>query len=183
MELNAKNAFIRAKVVYKKEEYTVVKVNAKTVYITKKVNFLDLWKDKTSKITWKDFCKKHNAFMVGYDNIDISENEASKKESMTKVKKNKKRYLSKLDEKNLMILWNRFLKGKGSYKHVNETSKGVKYYIIECSKHGFILLRIGDKLVTYDFEKDEYFLFNKDVDKNAKEILWPSREGEVDLVA
>lgn len=182
MILNNENAYVGAIVTFNGEKHYVVKVNAKSVYLTKEKDFLKKWETRPKGVTWKSFCEKHNAFMNKYEGIEISEAEASAKDNFIEAKKSNKRFLNSIEEKEAMFLFNEAIKAKQNKKHKNWTAPSIHgFYLIDVNidKRIFIA-RKGTNRFFYDIDNDIYFSFEKD--ENNK-VIWPEKIKEEEKVA
>jgi len=179
--LNKENAFIGAEVKHKNGIYYVVKVNEKSVYLSQYKNFLDLWDNRPKGITWKKFCGGNDTFMTKYESIEISETEISRGNNfIVSRKKKEKRYLKPEMEKVVHQLYKRFLNGKGSWKHITETTRNKQMIILEFRNNGQALIRFENDFFFYDLETNKYTFYKKlNEQRKTKKLVWP-RESKIE---
>lgn len=172
-------AFLNAKVVYKKKDFYVVKINNKTVYLSEDKEFIIKWKDRPKGITWKKFCERHKTFMVSYDKVKIDDLESLRASNfVANTKRKEKNYLDSFLEKEVRRLFKIFLKKKGSWKHPIENRKNEQMYIIKFNKDGQALIRFNDIYFFYDIEFDVYTFYKNLGEKKIKDKIftWPRSE-------
>jgi len=184
MKLTNETAFLGASVVYAKEKYFVVKINAKTVYLAKDKNFLKNWEAKSKGMTWKNFCSVNQAIMVAYNLVEIDEKEASLKESYIERDKEKasKKYLHISSEKILGELFKLAVdkaagKKHKSFNHIIETPKDNFVVVADNVEAKMFLIHNlsgSAEFFFYDVDNRDYFPFSMANNKLGKEIIWPS---------
>lgn len=176
MNLTTENVFEGAKIQYNKEDHYIVKVNAKSLYVSKEKDFLTKWESRPKGMTWKNFCKRHNAIMIKYDEAEITKEEAARKDNFIKQKEkkeNSKIYLSKLSKKLLQESYNNFLNNK-SYSYWIESGSDMLWVIL-CDESNRMIFRINDKRIIWDMEEDIFYAFKDNEHKKGSEIIWPER--------
>lgn len=177
MKLTNENAFVGAIVTYNKEKHYVVKVNAKSVYLTPNKDFLKKWEAKDKGVTWKSFCERHNGFMIKYGDIEISEAEASAKDSFIEAKKSSKRFLTHSQEKEVIGLFNEAVKAFEGKKHrawAAPTISGFNIITVNI-KDKILLIRKGTDRFFYDIDNDIYVAFSKETHHKNEELIWPEK--------
>jgi len=155
MKASADKVFVGAKVKKDNDNYLVVKVNAKSMYVAKNMtleNYNAAFNCKPKTETFKDFCKRHNIEMVKFDGFEIEEKEASKKTVIEESKKaaNTKSALGKAEK---MVL-----------------AEMLKYNKVRM----YATIGVGDTTMRIMERKDDdkflinvnndYILYNKDLD-------------------
>lgn len=172
MKLDRENAFLNAEVKYKDKIYYIVKINEKSAYLAPDEDFLKKYEERPKGITWKEYCARYNAIMVKYsDFIEISETEISKGNNFIVKEKKEKRYLTALEEKEIIKRFAQFKKGNGGCS-LFESSKGKRIVPITFNKNGQVLIRKNDKYFFYDLELNKYTFF-KDLHDEKQELIWP----------
>lgn len=150
------------KVSYNNEEYLLVKVNTKSVYICKNFNFLNLWANKVKGTKWADLCKREEAFMVKIDEVRVIE------QSVVKITEAKKTQISNEAKKMLK----------------DGMRKKSKYLLVETNKERLFSLASKDnKVLLHETNSNEYYFydlvndvstpFSRDKHKIGKDIIWP----------
>jgi len=176
-ELDSSNAFVGAKVKYRKEDYIVVKVNEKTIYLTQHERFIEFWENRNKGSKWKYYCERYGASMKKYGGITITDDEIARGKIFVEKKekeKKKKRYLTSVEEREVSMRYSKFfLKGK-SYQHpiTAEKSKGITTVLLEAKKDGQVLMRKNSNYFFYDVLNDSYEFFKK-MGSGKKELVWP----------
>jgi len=176
--LTNENVFVGAAVRYRDEDWQVVKVNKKTVYISQSKNFIEWWNDRPKGMVWKKFCNRYGATMVSYSGIEIDEVEVSRGRDFVKEqekRKKEKRFLDSHEEKEVEKRFKMFKKGKGFGGPITtELGHGIITVIVNASPDGMILLRKRQAYFFYDIYKNKYFLFKMLGEK--KKFEWPTKE-------
>lgn len=184
IKLTAENAFVGAKIKLKDEEFLVVKVNAKSLYITKTFDFLEKWEVRPKGTKWKDFCNRYDAFMVKYGDYTITEEEVKRKEEVAKIEENKSlNLMTPAAEKIARGLWTQIVKkSKGNpYKGFRSPfDDGNNSYVIiadNVEKEIVLVHNLANPTGGYFFYKPptrEFAPFSKEENKKGNEILWPT---------
>lgn len=177
MLLYKDNAFLGAEVTYKEKSYFVVKINEKTVYLSKDKNFLKSYEERPKGYTWKQWCQKFDVIMVNYANgIEIDKIEVARGNNFIVPRKKKgKRYLTKYEESDVKKMFAIFKKGRGGWSTPITTEKkgGIITNVIKFN-NGVALVRKKNVYFFYDMELDEYTFFKYLGEK--KELKWPRKE-------
>jgi hypothetical protein len=184
MEATKDNLFEGAAVKYKKETdvYFVIKLNDKSVYISKEKDFIEEFKKRINKkITFKKFCELKGVKKTTFSNIKISEEEANKKEktvAITKIKKKQKQYLKGNSKKAFFNIWKKIQRqyeGKKhtSIRHIN-TIGTTRFVVLDYDfEKGMALIKVNDKYVIYNINNDIYFDFDIKKDRINAKTIWP----------
>ena len=175
-ELNNNNASLGAKIIKDGKPYFIYKVNDKSFYYGEKT-FAEInskWKNKSKDTTWKIFMEQNNGKQTEYKGFQINKVDIVAKEA-TATKTKKKGLLSVLAEKELLKLYDRYLKGSGkSYKHIVDIgSKSFK--IVEANENNQVLLSIDGNFVFYDLQQDKYIKWREVKMGGPSMIPWPRK--------
>lgn len=185
-QVNSNNVFEGAIITDGTNKKYVYKVNKKSMYIGDMPysELLEKWNKRAKGTTWKEFMKRVNGTMVSFEKWQISELDASRKEEfdkINKIKKNQKSILSKEAERQLEILYDRYLKslegkkGKTNYRFPNGID-GKRFIVIAFNNDRWSLLNIDYVFYFYDLDTKIYIQYDENINKNGKEIVWPTRE-------
>lgn len=160
MKLDNKNIFLGAKVSTKGTFLYVYKVNAKSFYAGDKSfpQFEELYSNRPSKQTFKDFCKQNHFLMYEYTDFDITEEELKKKiDAPVKASKSKSSLIGKAEK----LVINKIL--------ADYTRKKKSIYCLTIDvgrKTLFILKKDSNKLlINID---GTYILYNTETEKTVE---------------
>ena len=156
MKVAAENIFVGAMVTKNKENYLVVKVNAKSFYAAKNLTMEEYTFALNSKVkgtTFKDFCKSHNIEMLHYtDNFEIEDTEAAKKTVVEAAKVSAKSE-SLLDRAEKMVLTDLIKKKK--LRTLQNISVGNKVMrVMENRDNDKLLLNLDSNYILYNRSLD-----------------------------
>lgn len=177
ISLTNENAFVGALVKKDGKDLYVYKVNDKTLYVgAMRYELVEArWKNKTKGTTWKDFMASIDGTMTTYDGFTISEDQAVLKGTKTIASK-EKRYLSTAAEREVIKLYGRYTKQKGSWKHVIEVGNEI-FNIVDATPNKEVLLSIDYDYIVYDIEVGKYTPWIKKSEyKKGMRIPWKVKE-------
>ena len=182
MKLDREDAFLEAEVKHKDKVYYIVKINEKSAYLASNKDFLKKYEERPKGTTWKKYCTRYNAIMVKYsDFIEISESEIAKGNNFIVKNKKEKRYLTIIEEKEIVKRFAQFKKGKSGCNFF-ENAKGKRIVPITFNENGQALIRKNDKYFFYDLELDKYTFF-KDLHNGRQELVWPRQNSVLEKKA
>ena len=181
MLLNKENAFVGAIVRYKDRDFTIIKVNLKTVYISQDKELLKKIRLKLKGIKAIDLIKS-NSVMVDMTEIEIDEKELKKKdiaEKSAELKKKQKRVLSSVAQKYLDMKIAKAMNPKdktGSWKNMFDCGAGSLCTILVFNREKkMALISIDGEKYFYVVDLDVYVPFVDAIHKNGygdSSILW-----------
>ena len=169
MKANSSNVFPGAKVKKGGEEYTVIKVNEKSLYVSS-MSWKDYqyeWGMKLKGTTFKKFCEMFDIRMDKYNDYEIDDSEAVKKEAITSND-------YKLDAAYSLVL-------NENVKDFAKKKRSIKLQTLYCEK-GFVrvleerdgcyMLNVNNKYVLHCLDTGESYLVCNVSDYKHTPIPW-----------
>lgn len=172
MKASAENVFVGASIKKGEENFTVVKANAKTMYVakmtTEEYNRALVLKAKGE--TFKDFCKKLKIKMVKYDGFEIDEKEASKKAVIEEAKSSPK--TSALGKAEKMVL-KELLKYNKIHRFQNIGVGDKIMRVLENRENNYFLLNVNNDYILWNKELDSSYYVCSVFDYEPNKTVFP----------
>lgn len=173
MKASAENVFVGANLTKDNENYLVVKVNAKSMYVAKGWTLEQYNKALAMKqkgITFKDFCEKSGIETAKYNGYDIAEEESAKKAVVEETKKTTVSALGKAEKVVLtdLLKYNKLRR----FQNIQVGEKTMR--MLESKDDDKFLLNIDNKYILYNKSLDASYPVCSVFEwgKKATEIPW-----------
>lgn len=173
--VSSDNAFIGATVSDGKDNFTIIKVNAKSMYVAKGISieqYNKMWEARKKGETFKSFCEKNQFEMVKYGlPYQIDETEIAKKDTVEVVKREAPTSLFGESEKAVLEA---LLKAKKIHRFANISVGNSTIMRVMDQKDNIFLLNVDNNYILYNKDTDTSYVVCSVYDYGEKvtEIPW-----------